>query len=523
MEDLLNWIEKNNIQIDTLEENLIIINNESYLFIKPKDDLIIKPPFQLNLTEEEFLFECDYYLFEFGGEFYYTPKQNWKKIQLNIFKYIGKKKRILTLPFSNLGVHGPYEILTGSTHYELWAKKAKWLNHSALGIVERHTLSGVLKFQSSCIDNDLKPIIGEEILIKDEEVEFSLKLYVKNKEGWNNLVIINNIINLEFDKKFIPFDLFKSLNLRGLICVINNSIPFEQKYLQLKGKFLEDFYYQLDSISYLEKNHYLDFLNKTKYYFRNMSKMIPPLLISDSYYLEEEDIFLKKTLDKILKNDKLFGHSSDNQFYKDIDDHFNIFEQYLNNSNKNDFLDLFLTSIKNLEKLVEEVDFKLKSDSFHLPKFFEDLEKSKSYLSNLTFQKLKEKQLDEDEEYLDRYNRELEFINNSGFTDYFLILWDLIEWCKKENILTGLGRGSAAGSLISYLLDITRIDPIKYNLLFERFLNEGRAGKRIVEIFLEGKILKLNPLDKVKIRRKEEVLIVTAEKLLKEDDFLEVV
>jgi hypothetical protein len=103
-----------------------------------------------------------------------------------------------------------------------------------------------------------------------------------------------------------------------------------------------------------------------------------------------------------------------------------------------------------------------------------------------------------------------------GFIDYFLILWDIVRWCKENNILTGVGRGSAAGSLISYLLDITKVNPIEFKLLFERFMSEGRIGKKTIQLILEdGRIIKLKPKQQIRLKSGE---LIEAENIKEEMD-----
>jgi len=215
-------------------------------------------------------------------------------------------------------------------------------------------------------------------------------------------------------------------------------------------------------------------------------------LINDSYYLDKEDAHIKKLLNKIGG----IGHQKDSkdQYFKNLDDSFHILDKLFKEGDKR-FFNLFEKAVANTVKLSESSNYKIPLDTFHLPNFSmkglpeiyqkETNEELFWYIIEEGMEEILENKKIKPEEvdlYYDRVEMEVELIKKGGYIDYFLIWWEIINWAKSQEILVGPGRGSAVGCLVSYLLDITKLDPIKYDLLFERFLNEGRIGKTLPDI-----------------------------------------
>src|ERR1700748_1157799 len=236
--DLKKWSSDYNLDLIEITELVYEIKEVGrFLLITPKEEwedpddsemmiefdsprLIDTPNLNLLVSkEEEELFkkyECKFYLYNFGDIFYYCSIKY--DLDFDKFIYIGVAKRKIKSEFSNLGVHGGYEILNGSREYSDWVKKTKFLGLTSLGICEKNTLAGVLDFQASCLEEKIQPILGETITVKIPEgvrytytdPVYEIKLYVKNLIGWKNLLKINKEINVINETQYIDeFDLFK--------------------------------------------------------------------------------------------------------------------------------------------------------------------------------------------------------------------------------------------------------------------------------------------------------------------------
>ncbi len=484
------WLVDNYLSFTLVQENIYLINDSSYLLLKEKNGLIINQKFSLILDKEEegLLSDIDFVVYLWGDKFLYTPKDKIKSPEFNFLRYIGKIEQE-SYPF--LGIHGKYELLNGSRDYELWCKKASFLNIKTLGICEKNTLAGVLDFQEECKKNNINSIIGETITIKVENNFYLGKVFVLNEIGWKNLLLINSDINVINPDRYV--DEVRLLELsEGLVFIFHPAyFPFSSlKIKQYLTKFSEC-YFQLDSCEYNNPETDENFIINTNKYLKSS---LNPILISDAYYLEKEDKGIKSALNSLSGERDLLSES---QWFKTDDENFNLLrELFQENSN---FEEVIIKSISSLLELESKCNFEIETGKFKLPqyKMTEDELKEFKTVENLFFsvieegfqKKIIEKGLSE-QIYSDRLEEEIRVIQKGGFEDYFLILWDIINFCQKNNILTGIGRGSAAGSLVAYLMGLTKIDPIPYGLLFARFLNEGRIGKSLPDVDTDFEALK---------------------------------
>lgn len=494
MEKLLNWIEKNLLNA-TIQDRYVIIENIKYLLIDPKETdtnkVLFDENFELLLTEEErqLAENTDYLVFEFGDKFYYTDKLD--RPELKEFRYLGKPKTIMPqidLPF--LGIHGGYDLCNGSRLYEDWCKKAKWLGISVLGIAEDNTLAGIVAFQNACDKYSIKSIIGETVVVQNVQGDrYRVKLYCKDREnGWKSLLQINSIINIDNKGQYIDEDNLLKLN-SGLFCVLSPETPLEKVYNLYSLVFTTNLRYSLDFTEWDSQTKDAEILDNIQEYLTKYLDLIPAILISDGFYLEKDDSKIRRTLHLIGKHN--FKNQSSNQYFKAIDDYFlEALEVFSDDTKCEDLITNIILNTIEFCNLIEQI--KIITGKFYLPKYEMTLlerqrliaENSEvdnesllySYIWEGFYDKVDPNQKDI---YLDRIEKEMDVIKRGGFVDYFLILADIFKWCELNDIWTGAGRGSAAGCLISYLCGIVLIDPIKYNLLFERFLNEGRIGKKI--------------------------------------------
>ncbi|MCI9281367.1 MAG: DNA polymerase III subunit alpha [Bacilli bacterium] len=298
-----------------------------------------------------------------------------------------------------------------------------------------NNLYGVMSFYQEMTKNNLKPIIGLEVSVENNP----LYLYAKNSNGYHNLLKIHTLKEKE------------SLNFENLISILND----------IKIVLPRESYVLLDRFP----NAYLSYKNDTEKIeaLMNSEKSI---YINPAHSLTKENTEDLKYLEAIEKG---------------------ILLKEVNTDYSNMYLKTNITKEdeETTESFISDIDIVLENTSKYIPKFDKDIDSFK-HLYTLTNKGLK-KRLNNNvsEVYQKRLNYELSVIKNMGFDDYFLIVYDYVLYAKKNNILVGPGRGSAAGSLVSFCLGITDIDPIKYDLLFERFLNPERITMPDIDIDFE--------------------------------------
>ena len=315
-------------------------------------------------------------------------------------------------------------------------------NISSLSITDNN-MYGVIEFYNKCIINNIKPIIGLELTIENKKII----LYCIDNNGYKNLIKLSTINS----EKTIDYDNLKKYSA-SLICIV--------------------LYKDMDIYETLEKIYekiYIGYKNEFEY------EKIPNtnrVYINQICYLNEfDDIYLKYLT--AIKNSQLIENV----------------ENVLINNNlilEKDLLKLNFDLTNNYE-ITKMCNIKIEHEDNLIPKFkCPDSLDSYTYLKKLCIDGLKKIFGNTvNKIYVDRLKKELEIINKMGFCNYFLIVWDYVKYAKENSILVGPGRGSAASSLVAYVLNITTIDPIKYNLLFERFLNPERITMPDIDIDFE--------------------------------------
>ena len=505
-ESLAKWIEENSLVISESEINgsdiISIEEFGTFLYLHPFDGKIIDEDFAFILSDEEFYIldekKVKFILFEFGTKFYYSGLKQDKnrynelvyKPEFNDFKYLGKTREPYIMDFVHLGVHSEYEMMNGSGACELWAKKGAFMGCKAIGICDRNTMAGTLSFQTACEKKGLKSVIGETVVVakdysadKANQETFELKLFIMNYEGWKNLLLINKAINVDY-MGFVPDELLYTLG-KGLCCVIPKESEFNyvkndrKACVRLISKYKKAFdkvYYQIDTVEYTSQQLFRKHLENLDTYLCDYRKMLKPILINDSYYLDKEESDLKVTLNKVVGK---ASAESNNQYFKSVADTIYAYEEWIEDVEP--LYNAIVVGIENASSLFDEIDFRINTGERKLPLFevesvedlfFEYLEKG----INERLGHLKPKEM---KQYMKQIETECAVIVPNGLCDYFMILWDIIKWCKDREINVGTGRGSVCGSLVAYCLHITDVDPLKYGLMFERFLNETRvSGER---------------------------------------------
>lgn len=496
------WVYDNRLTIEWEETDVFRIDGVGKFFLLDHND---QPIFDSELcliihdTDEDELIDegIEFIVYQFGDNFYYT-KIEAEPAEMNIFRYLGDCDYEVYEEYTNLGVHGKYELLNGSSDYSIWVEKAKFFGMAHLGICEKNTLAGTLPFQTASKKSGIHPVFGMSMDVKfKEEGRFDCKVYALTQNGWQNLLRISYEVNVvNWEDKHIDFDVLSKYG-EGIAFVFGKSWIPETKVVDLAEIYFDSVFYQLDSASFLSNKidtMHLDYLQRYfEMYGKNMK--LRPILLSDTYYLEQSEYQVKKMLNKIQVGAS-HAQSSD-QYFKHFEDHFDTLEPLFKSQDQ--FEDIICEAVDNTMELAESAKVTIDTSGLHLPVYEMNREERRKYnedpehmfitLLEDGFSKLVPE--GQEELYRERLNKEIYVIrdkgsegvkNERGFIDYFLILWDIIKYCKKNGIYVGPGRGSAAGSLVSYLLGITQVDPIKYNLIFERFLNEKRVASGLPDI-----------------------------------------
>ncbi|MDZ7671315.1 MAG: DNA polymerase III subunit alpha [Halanaerobiales bacterium] len=395
--------------------------------------------------------------------------------------------------FVHLHNHTEYSLLDGALRLNNIVKKAKKLNMPAVAVTDHGVLYGMYEFYKIAKNNNIKPIIGCEVYLsptdrfdKSVRKRYHLLLLAINNQGLHNLMKIVSASWLEgfYYKPRVDKDLLykyrkgiiaSSACLQGEIpqAILNDKsradvIDIISEYKQIFGK--DNFYLEL-------MDHNLKDEKKVNSSLIKISNNIdvPMIITNDVHYENKEDadvhdVLLALQTGKTIKDENRMRFPNDQFYFKSSLEMYKLFPELEN-------------AYKNTLKISNRVNINIDNNDFYLPSYPDVEEKnSASYLKKLCEKGLKEKGLNDNDEALERMNYELEIIEEMGYISYFLIVWDFIKYAEKNNIRVGPGRGSAAGSLVSYLLGITRINPLKYGLIFERFLNPQRVTMPDIDI-----------------------------------------
>ena len=332
-----------------------------------------------------------------------------------------------------------YSILSSLNRIDILTKKAKEIGYSSLAITDLNNMFGVYEFYLACLNNDIKPIIGMEVKTNQD----NFILIAKNNNGYRNLIKIATIIS---DRE-ITFDDLKIYS-KDIILII----PYSS-YNEKITNFFDEYYIGYTSVEERDKV-------KDK-----------GVLITDISYIENIKGNANNNYLLMIKDDKKLGEMELNTY---TGKHLLDKEEFNNLTN-----DIVRS---NMKYICNECNVTFEKIDELLPIYNKDVDSFK-YLNSLCNKGLNKRLSGNvSKEYQDRLNYELDVINKMGFCDYFLVVWDYVKYAKFNNILVGPGRGSAAGSLVSYCLGITDVDPIKYDLLFERFLNPERVTMPDIDI-----------------------------------------
>lgn len=377
--------------------------------------------------------------------------------------------------FTHLHVHSDHSLFDGYQTIDEILNRVKELGQEAVAITEHGTMASIIEFHKKTLEQDIKPIIGcefyfcEDKFIKDRAFTHHLILLAKNETGYMNLKRLNKIAFNKDDGHFYFKPRIDSNELTeysdGLICLsaclasIINTEDGEKWVQYFKNIFGDNFYLEVQP-------HPID--EQKEYNFKLLSYCarykVKAVVTTDAHYSKKEDAVWHKKWIGLKKEE-----------YYTTDTNYLWSEDELLNSN---FLPQNITRelIKNTQEVTNKIEvYNLAPAGNHFPTYpiNDACEKIKEICRGVWKDKVPQGHY---KEYGDRFLYELSMLEKCGYTNYLLLTWDFLNWCKRNNIFTGVGRGSVGGSVVAWLLGIHHVDPIKYNLLFERFCNPERVS-----------------------------------------------
>lgn len=404
----------------------------------------------------------------------------------------------MSKPYVPLHVHSEYSLLDGAIRIKDLIDFAKEAGMPAVALTDHGVMYGDMELYTTCKENGIKPILGCEFYVHDGDLEernklhnpcYHLVLLAKDKAGYQNLIKLTSVAWCKgrYMHPRINFDLLKDHH-EGLVClsaclggeVLQNLLKDDyeaaketaQRYKDLFG---EDYYIEL-------QDHGLDEQKRTNPELIKLAKELDLKMVitNDSHYLRREDADMHDTLlcmqTNSDKDDPNRFHFSTNEFYVKT-------AEQLRDSFKWMDSEMFDQCIQNTVDIAEKCHLVLELGKSPLPDYkVPQGHTVDSYLEYLVYEGLKKRYGEISPSMKERVDYELSVIEQMGFSAYFLITWDFIHYAKTHGIPVGPGRGSAAGSVVAYSLEITDLDPIKHKLLFERFLNPERFTMPDIDI-----------------------------------------
>ncbi len=396
--------------------------------------------------------------------------------------------------FVHLHVHTEYSLLDGAAKISDVVQRAKDLGQKAIAITDHGVMYGVVDFYNEALSQGIQPIIGCEVYTAarsrfDKIYEFDgkighLVLLAKNNIGYSNLINIVSKASTEgmYYKPRVDMQLLRE-HSEGLIALSaclagdvqrklleDNYDGALTKALEYREIYGDDFYLELQDHG----------LKEDPFIIKNLAKLsretgIKLVATNDVHYVDKSDAKLQNVLmciqmNKVVGEDNAMAFETDEFYLKSADEMYELFSSYSE-------------ALENTVKIAEQCHVSFDFDTYHLPSFKMPCDKEPfDYLTELSYSGLKKRYPNEWEIHRSRLDYELSVIKKMGYVDYFLIVHDFVNYAKTHDIPVGPGRGSAAGSIVAYCLRITEVDPMRYDLLFERFLNPERVSMPDIDI-----------------------------------------
>ena len=400
--------------------------------------------------------------------------------------------------FVHLRVHSEYSLLQGACRIEELVQKASELGIKALALTDEGTMYGTIPFYKACLKAGIKPIIGMEVemvegdladrQVKAGKIKQKMVLLAENRTGYQNLMNLttashmgitmgNPRINKQILAKFSDGLIAISPSPTGPIQhflserEIDKALAVCQEYLRIFDH--DHFFLALEDQGLAEQR----VLNQRILQFSSQHN-VSLVVTNNVHYVEQQDAKIQDILLCIgsgkLLSDQDRERLPNDQFYLKSQEEMSRLFPYAREA------------IENTWKIAVRCNLEIPFGEYILPQFpVPSGHSASTYLRSLCEEGLRMRYMEPTSEAVERLNYELSIIDRMGFSDYFLIVWDFMRYAHEQKIITGPGRGSAAGSLVAYVLQITNIDPLKYKLLFERFLNPERISMPDIDIDFE--------------------------------------
>ncbi|MDD5430379.1 MAG: DNA polymerase III subunit alpha, partial [Candidatus Omnitrophica bacterium] len=398
--------------------------------------------------------------------------------------------------FVHLHVHTQYSLLDGACILERLVDKAVEFKMPALAMTDHGNLFGAIRFYNLCVKKGVKPIIGCEVYVASgsrlnreykpgADDNYHLILLAKDEKGYANLVRLVSLAHLEgfYYKPRVDKEILSAYS-QGLIAssaCLKGEIPSRiladdmQKAYKLTDEYLNIFG---------KGNFYLEIMEnelpEQKKINKGLIKIgkdldVPLIATNDIHYLEKDEAFAHEALLAIqtqttLSDPNRFKFNSNTFYFRSPQEMRAVFSEVPQ-------------AIKNTLEVMQKCNLTMDFSKIHLPNFpLPQGETDFNYLKTTCYKNISQRYPKAEKSVKERLDYELNVIEKTGFSSYFLIIWDLVKFAKENHIPVGPGRGSAAGSIVSYLLHITDVDPLNYELLFERFLNPERISMPDIDI-----------------------------------------
>lgn len=397
--------------------------------------------------------------------------------------------------FVHLHLHTEYSLLDGVGKIEDYMKRAKALRMKAIAITDHGNMFGALEFYQKAQKYGLKAIIGVEVYLSEFPLEekkgrnFHLILLAENYEGYQNLMRLSSLAYLEgfYYKPRIDKELLRkySKGILALSACLNGEIASYilegaeeskieaciREYQDIFGK--ENFYLEVQAHEEKEQRQVNEAL-----YALGKKLQIPLVATNDTHYVNKgehllQDVILCIQTGSHISDEKRMRIEMQDLYLKSYEEMYAMLgEQYAE-------------AIQNSVEIAKRCQLWIPMHEFQFPDYTlpEGIASLEEYLKKLTYEGLaKRYPRGLDEAIVERAEYELSIINKMGYAGYFVVVWDFIAFARKKKIPIGPGRGSAAGSLVAYALEITQLDPLEYHLIFERFLNPERISMPDIDI-----------------------------------------
>lgn len=392
--------------------------------------------------------------------------------------------------FVNLHVHTEYSLLDGACRINKLISRVKELGQTAVAITDHGNMYGAVEFRNAARAEVIKPVIGCEVYVarrtrhdrepKLDSSPYHLILLCENNEGYRNLVKLVSAASIEgfYNRPRVDMELLKKYN-RGLICM-SACLAGEIPRLLVDGHYDEAKAVALKYQEIFGKGNY--FIEVQNHGINDELRILPLLYklsaetgielaaTNDCHYINKSDAEMQNVLlciqtGKTLDEPNPMRFETDEFYVKSAEEMAELFKGHEE-------------AVTNTAKIADRCNVEFEFGNIKLPKFtIEGVEDNTVYFRELCRRGMIERYGAEPPENVrERMEYELDVITKMGYTDYYLIVWDFIRYAREHNVPVGPGRGSGAGSLCAYCIGITGIDPIKFNLLFERFLNPERVS-----------------------------------------------